>query len=1301
MICFNCGYRLPDTGADECGLCGMKMPHPCPACKTPNPRYAGYCLSCGQAIEDVAGSEYLTGTGMTSGEILEESRRNVAVLFADVSGFTALSEVLDPEEVRSIINDCFQTITRPVYELEGSIDKYIGDCVMVLFGARQPHADDARRAVSCSLRMQSLMESFSQERLSGRGLQLRISIGIHYGLVVTGRVGNYFDKDYTVMGDTVNLAQRLQTAAPAGTVLVSRSVYEETRERFIFRDMGELTVRNRKEPVGSFRPETECISMEGEQEKLLEREEMLDSIPLLMERLQGGSLVACHITGESGVGKTALAKAMARGIQERMPPDAKVTNVECGTTDRGRPHSLLSALLHAVMNIEGDGNPTAKRYRVVSYCFFLFPRVPDAVVERMADFLGIFIGLERKPDFQDILNVMKPQDLEREMVDQLQFFFRAVLTHRASMIVLDGLQWADDRSITLIEQMLPGLSGIGSIWLFLHRPDKRLEHSPWIAETELNGSHPVFHWTLLPLSEGATARFAAQLTGSVETANEFLSALMRITQGNPLYVREFVTAVKRRGSVSISDGTARLVGSDESEMVKGIGNMILANFQDMPPDTLAMLQTASAIGSSFRLSWMRDLAGLADPEKTMEPALRAGILTVHSVHAGGGSLQKEARFVHDMAREVLYESLLLARRTKLHSNIATYLERNAGKTETELPALLSVQFEKAGDTGRAARYALQTADSYKADYDYASARENWLRFLLLIGFTLPEKVLHDEKEGEPEKGRNNEKVEEEAAPWGDRKTSASLLGADGAALVTGALRALSEQARSEGRGEASLLLLKQALLWVSALKDRLELRLSMADVMRENGLYDQAVSLLADIEPRLGNDTGMHGRLLLSRCTLFRLKMDPGALEAAKSAERILKKVKDYRGLTETMSQMAGIHFSRGEPARAKLVLTRAIGYAERSRDLGAIARISGNLGVLHLAEGDMASARLVFAKAVEMAGKVGNLHSLLSSQINLGILLMEQGRFERAETLLTEVSERAERASLKYQECLAWLNLADLSSEYGQINLARERYIKAETLAGILSLACEGALCQVGRAHVLLLSYDPELDASVDLPVAMVQAGTDSGTVSKVQSDASSGIILNEAAMLLEIALPILKEAGESVGMSDCMRFQAEVAMRKAIAEKVESLHTGFSTSGAVPMQSVTDTTGAANLFSGIGTSPSVHLKEAADLAESALQIATEAGNGMRRVKALRLLGMLDELNGRLKSANERTESSVREAERLESDLEAAKSAFRLSKLHSAAGNAPVASEWLQRARDHAFNVDTCPLRERIMNSV
>jgi len=1254
MICFNCGYRLPDTVADGCSLCGMKMPIACPTCKSPNPRHAIHCLACGHVLATVEQGAWNPDAGLSSGEALEESRRNVAVLFADVSGFTALSEVLDPEEVRSIINDCFQTITRPVYELEGSIDKYIGDCVMVLFGARVPHADDARRSVSCALRMQTLMESFSQERLSGKGLQLRLSIGVHFGLVVTGSVGNYYDKDYTVMGDTVNLAQRLQSAAPAGTVLVSRSVFEETKESFQYRDMGELTVRNRKEPVGSYRPESESLLTDSEQVLLLERDEILESANFLVDAMHAGRLVEYHVSGESGYGKTALSHALVRMLQGYASASLKVTTVTCGTTDRGRPHSLLSALLHAIMNIEVSGNPTAKRYRVVSYCFFLFPERPDSEVEHLADFLGIFMGLERSSDLQDVLNAMNPQDLERELIDQLQMFFRLVLIHRPSLLVLDGLQWADDRSIVLLEALLPGLTGIGSIWLFLHRQDKRLAHAPWretppesVMQDSGNGRIRIYRM-LAPLSENGSARLAAQLLGMLDIDDLFREALLRIAQGNPLFIREFVTAVSRRGGYAEEDGIACLRNKQGIDLAKGIGNIILANFQDLPPDTVAVLQAASAIGSTFQLAWMRELASVVDPEKALEPAVRAGIVSVGTIHAGSGALRKEISFVHDMAREVLYESLLRSRRLALHAKIAAHLEKLAGQGETDVPALLGIQFEKAGNKGRAARYAYRAAVLYRSEYDLPAARAQSVRFLLLLGFSLPDAVSFTIGETPVEPVRNVQ-MEEDTA-WGNRQEVGRLLGADGSAMVGAVLRALSEHARSAGYGGASLLLLRQALVWSGALRERWELRLSMADVMRESGLYDEALALLAELEPSLGGDIGLHGRLLLSRCTLFRMKMEPSALEMAKAAERMLKKAKDYKSLTETMSQMAGIHFSRGEPARAKLVLARALGYAERSRDLSSMARISGNLGILHLAEGDVASARSVFARAVELAAKVGNLHSLLSSQINLGILNMEQGRFERAEALLLDVVNRSTRASLKYQTCLAWLNLADLSAERGLLDDADARYAKAHELAGLLALSCEEALCDVGRARVLLR---------------------------RVDSDGTGGRnaeLIREASSLLTEALPRLREAEESVGISDCIRYQAEVSMKRSLE-------------GGVPL--------AARIAE---KNQPMNLDEAVALAENALQIATEAGNGMRRVKALRLLGFLSELSGRTEKALQQMELSVREAERLESELEAAKSAFHLSALHHGMAQEEKAVEWFRLAKEHAADVDACPWRERIL---
>ena len=180
MICFNCGYQLNSNDAEQCKVCGVNFPVKCQSCGKPNPKLANFCLNCG---EDLNNSEIKIFQNVK----LEENRKNVAVIFADISGFTSLSERFDPEEVREIINDCFQYITKSVYELEGTIDKYIGDCVMILFGAKYTHSDDAKRAVSCAIQMLKSIEDFSKERLSKMGISLNLSIGIDYGLVVTCR----------------------------------------------------------------------------------------------------------------------------------------------------------------------------------------------------------------------------------------------------------------------------------------------------------------------------------------------------------------------------------------------------------------------------------------------------------------------------------------------------------------------------------------------------------------------------------------------------------------------------------------------------------------------------------------------------------------------------------------------------------------------------------------------------------------------------------------------------------------------------------------------------------------------------------------------------------------------------------------------------------------------------------------------------------------------------------------------------------------------------------------------------------
>lgn len=1254
MTCFNCGYRLPDDHSKECSLCGMKMPLVCHSCKSANPRHGKFCLSCGSSLNQ-KDQENPSPFEQSLPKNLDEGRRTVAVIFADVSGFTALAEKLDPEDVRNIINDCFQTITKPVYELEGSIDKYIGDCVMVLFGAQKTHADDAYRAVSCALKMQAFMETFSTERLSGRGLQLRLSIGVHYGLVVTGSVGNYYDKDYTVMGDTVNLAQRLQTTAAAGTILVSQSVYEETHDLFYYKDQGTIFVKNRKESVRSYQPEYEILLTRNRNHLFFERDEIQDCIPNILQTYKNSTTI-CLINGETGVGKTTVSQVLVQKMQEKLQSSMKTIQLECSSTDYGRPHSLLSSLLHIMMNIEADTSITAKRYRTVSYCFYLFPHIQEAVVERMSDFLGIFMGLERKPDFQDILDHMNPQDLEREMIEQLVGFFENVLILRPTLLVLDGLQWSDDRSLVLLKQVLKKLSGNSSIWLLSSRPDTRLEFSEfsWINDSNAkNHTQPalwIYHWMLQPLSKKSTIQMATQLLSCTRISNDYHQRLMDITQGNPLYIHEFLQAAKRKNGVLIVDGEARFTAFEKQDFLRGIQGIILANFQSMPPRTLAILQAASVIGSSFHAKWLQDILGISDAKEILEPAIKAGMLDIQGTLNSGAFLQREIHFSHDLAREVLYDSLLHARRTELHGKLAAYFERLNQKDDPVVFGLISEQYEKAGNIGKSARFLIEAAGKSMLSYDFNTAYNQWIYFLKMLGFHLPDNL----QNADPELSIN-----ENQQGWADQKKIQVLMGIDGPSLVLMALLALAKIDRLEGRGKKSVLFLKQALYWADSMKERLEIRLTAADVMRESGYYEPAMDELNSLENHVEDDDALYGHLLLTRCTIQRLKTVSTALDTAKKAEIRLKKAKDYLNLTETMNQMAGIFFSQGQPSRAKLALSRAQKYAERSHDIGSLARISGNLGVLYLAEGDTASARASFTTAVEMAGKISNLHSLLSSQINLGILYMEQGRYTAAENLLSDVVERSVKSMFQYQTCLAYLNLADLSVERGQSETALARYAEAEKLADSLSLSCEKALCMVGRAHLMI-------------------------NVAEI----TTPHFLKAADQLLIEALPLLEEADESTGTSICFRLQSEIMIKSHLL----ALYASSPESNPSLSLSIVP-----SFESNMPPGSSETMQKALALAEQAYQTAAEAANGIGQVKALRLLGIIYTITGNMTLALQQTSASVKEAERIDSDIETAKSAYQLSELYTKTGEIKKAKEWEKWTKEHMEMVDSCSWKEGI----
>ena len=272
--CLSCQFDNPPA-MKFCGQCGAQLAQLCPRCGAENQPTFKFCGQCGAALTappppttDTVGDlgqisrhheaqrqsytpPHLAEKILRSRSALEGERRQVTVLFADVAGFTTLAEQLDPEEVHQIMERCFELITAEVHRFEGTINQYTGDGVMALFGAPIAHEDSPRRAVHAALGMQRALRAYGAELQAQRGLALQMRLGLNTGLVVVGKIGDDLRMDYTAVGDTTNLAARLQQMARPGSVLISEATHQAVGGFFETLDLGEVPVRGHA-PVRAF-----------------------------------------------------------------------------------------------------------------------------------------------------------------------------------------------------------------------------------------------------------------------------------------------------------------------------------------------------------------------------------------------------------------------------------------------------------------------------------------------------------------------------------------------------------------------------------------------------------------------------------------------------------------------------------------------------------------------------------------------------------------------------------------------------------------------------------------------------------------------------------------------------------------------------------------------------------------------------------------------------------------------------------------------------------------------------------------
>ena len=653
---------------------------------------------------------------------LEGERKVVTILFADISGFTALSETLDPEQVTEIVNAGFQALTEVVVKYGGTIDKYLGDAIMALFGAPDAHEDDPERAIRTAIDMPAALS----QALAGLGpdtANLSLHIGINTGPVVAGAVGAAGQRDYTVVGDAVNLASRLKDIAPSGHIYVGPETYRQTSRRFEFTPLAPVRLKGKRDPVQVYDVRALAASpgslrgIEGLRSPLIGRDAELNRLQARLGAAVRGAGSVVAIVGEAGLGKSRLIDELHRAIHTAYSDHASHANLRhlddapllwlegrCTSFSQSVSYGLFTHMLRDYFGLPGDLDPGEAMLRLLDALDAVLPGQGDELLPYVGTLLGLPVGGER-------IRYLDAEALRRQIFHSVRRLFGALSRQAPLAVVLDDLHWIDDTSLSLIEFLLPLLEerSILMVWAFRpgREPDSIDRLAGRVAQEQAVRYEPI---ALHPLPDSVGGALVFNLLERSNLPDPIQRAMLDRAEGNPFYLEEIIRTLIESGllvkqgnqwiaNTRLPDLEARIRSALPDTLI-GVLTARIDRLAELPKRVLGI---AAVVGRTFS---RRLLLELIDDATSLDAALyeleRGGL--VESTEAMWGATYT---FRHVLTQEAAYVMLLQRRRAQLHGEIGAALERLHHDEVDEYAALLAYHFDRSSDDRKAIAYGLR------------------------------------------------------------------------------------------------------------------------------------------------------------------------------------------------------------------------------------------------------------------------------------------------------------------------------------------------------------------------------------------------------------------------------------------------------------------------------------------------------------------------------------------------------------------------------------------------------------------
>jgi len=698
----------------------------CATCRHDNPDGSKFCNSCGAPFEPAPA--------------VEGERKLATVLFADVAGSTALAQRVGAEDWAAIMNGAFAFMNAAVARYGGTVSRLMGDAILALFGAPVAHEDDAERAVRAGLDIVRAANEYATRLRARYGIDFGVRVGINTGVAVLARMGTQVHSEYTAMGNTANLAARLQSAAAVGTVLITTGTYRLVRPLFEVRPVGALELKGAEAPVEAFEivrakpAPTKTRGIEGLVSPIVGRDAELDRLRRALDAVRSGRGFVVAIVGEAGLGKSRLVREIEIEATRSEPPPvwAEGRAVSFGQT---LIYHLWQQIGRRLIGATQNDGPSIVRQRLRESAHRLGLGESDRDLSVYETMLAVD-AVDAAGGEPRATAAAKPQAAAAAqaslIADQLRGYLRASMRAGASMtphvLVFDDLHWADTASIDLLAAVTPLVRTEPLLLLAVLRPD-----------------HAAASWSLLDrLADAAGDRFARidlellraehadtllrNLLFVEDLPERVRATLLARAEGNPFFLEELLRSLIDAGHIVYEDGHWRATRSITGvEMPETLAGVLTARIDRLPELTKRVAQTAAVIGRTFAAPPLEDVCRAAPAgERVEDVSPHLEVLSVEElIRARAEQPEREYSFKHALTQQAAYDLLLSQRRRVLHALVGSALERLYPDRVEELTATLARHFQLGGEPVRAAGYALRAGNRALKLFALAEALEHF------------------------------------------------------------------------------------------------------------------------------------------------------------------------------------------------------------------------------------------------------------------------------------------------------------------------------------------------------------------------------------------------------------------------------------------------------------------------------------------------------------------------------------------------------------------------------------------------